>query len=403
VAASFANSPFDLDWALRAISLGWFPPERVTPIALVDLDVDTQRRWGNPAQTPRDDLARMIETVSAAGAAAVVVDIDLSWSGDAPGQAELASYLGQYRRPVPLIFPKRLDSGPDGSLDVVGGPLDAVVAANSRLYWAHANFESDSDGSIRQWAPWLATCESGRAVWLPAVAVQVAMTMNPAPAGSARPSGRPAPPGDCRGGDGEARQRLIIGERLLGPAASSMATNVPRVAGGSLLDPQVARDDQALFQGRVVLIGTSAPSSGDLWLTPSGSLPGVELLANSIRYFPVRAHVNPSQAFAARMAAVALAGLLVVLASLGWRFGVVFILSAIACLASLYVAIAQFAFYGVIEIIEDAIVLTIVVMLVRMTVELFAEVYRAVRSPDHQSFGRRIWRGLKTILMENAE
>jgi hypothetical protein len=48
-----------------------------------------------------------------------------------------------------------------------------------------------------------------------------------------------------------------------------------------------SRDDLGLFGGRVVLIGATHSGAGDFWLTPSGVLPGVEMLANIVRYTPL--------------------------------------------------------------------------------------------------------------------
>jgi CHASE2 domain-containing sensor protein len=54
----------------------------------------------------------------------------------------------------------------------------------------------------------------------------------------------------------------------------------------------------------VVVIGATHPGSGDFWLTPSGVRPGVEMVANSIRYAPVQ---GGNQSLAQRLGYRALA------------------------------------------------------------------------------------------------
>ncbi len=52
--------PFDLDWALRTVSLGWYDPDDTLPVTVVDIDEATYRGWQSPAITPRGELARLI-------------------------------------------------------------------------------------------------------------------------------------------------------------------------------------------------------------------------------------------------------------------------------------------------------------------------------------------------------
>ena len=80
-AGLLGESPFELDQALRTVTLGWFATDRARPLTLVDIDTDTYAGWRQPLMTPRADLVRMLETVTAARPEAVIVDIDLS--GDA--------------------------------------------------------------------------------------------------------------------------------------------------------------------------------------------------------------------------------------------------------------------------------------------------------------------------------
>jgi CHASE2 domain-containing sensor protein len=52
--------------------------DRARPFAFIDIDNETYREWGEPLVTPRDKLAELIDFAAEAGAASVIVDIDLS-------------------------------------------------------------------------------------------------------------------------------------------------------------------------------------------------------------------------------------------------------------------------------------------------------------------------------------
>jgi CHASE2 domain-containing sensor protein len=102
-------------------------------------------------------------------------------------------------------------------------------------------------------------------------------------------------------------QRLLVGPGFDAHAAPTADARV--VSAALLLDPEIARDDAALFHRRVVVIGATHPGSGDFWLTPSGVRPGVEMVANSIRYAPVqRSHQSLAQRLGYRALALFLFG-----------------------------------------------------------------------------------------------
>ena len=82
---------FNFDFALRARSLGWFEPRNPVPIAIINIDKGTNRRWGTPAVMPRAQLEQSLRTVAAAQPLAVVIDIDLSWGERRPGRTQGSS------------------------------------------------------------------------------------------------------------------------------------------------------------------------------------------------------------------------------------------------------------------------------------------------------------------------
>ncbi len=296
-----AEKPFEFDWALRTLSLGWFDSsQRVLPIAVVDIDEATWKGWGSPPMTPHADIARMLAVVTSADPAAVVVDIDLAYGADARAD-RLGQFLQSYDGEAPLIFPRRVEPGERGERRLAATPFDTVFAANPRLHWAHAGF-AGADGVVREWDPWLVVCGAHGPQPMPAVATQVALTLpagwhglplTQAPTAAGRCEDEPAP--------GES---LLIGPRLTGPKHAPLMEEAKLIAASALLDPAIERDDAGLFADRIVFIGATHSGTGDVWVTPSGLLPGVELLANTVRFLPLQSTTGRHAELAYRAATI---------------------------------------------------------------------------------------------------
>ncbi len=365
VADFFADSPITFDLSLRALSLGWFDPDRTIPVTIVDIDEETNRDWGSPPITPRDQITRMLEIVVSAHPAAVVVDIDLSWGDEANGGADaglrvLHDFLQRYAGPAPLIFPKRIEPARDGTHRMAASPVDEVFETNSRLAWAHASFETGSGGAVRNWHDWLGVCTKSGPAWLPSVATTLAAMMSPLPKGLERPSPPPQAHSCKSDADpGGRSQRLLIGPRVTGDRRSGSRADAQAISASLLLDPQIARDDAGLFGGRVVLIGATHASSGDFWLTPSGVLPGVELLANTVRFATLQAHAKARAGQVAYRCAALLLFALFVLAEWHMRGLVALFVSTLCMLLLVVVALGFFADFGVFDSVETAILLFI--------------------------------------------
>ncbi|HEX9773485.1 MAG TPA: CHASE2 domain-containing protein [Steroidobacteraceae bacterium] len=390
------QAPFDLDWALRTVSLGWYQPDDTIPVTIVDIDEATHRGWRSPAITPRGELARLLSVVTAVAPSAVVVDIDLSGTeadADRAGQRQLRDVLEGYRGTAPLIFPKRIEPGTDGTRNMSASPFDPVFARNARLHWAHASFATDSGGAVRWWTKWLAVCTESQALWLPAIPVRVADTLAGMQPGLA-PQVEPAAAADCAARDNTAGQRLLIGPRLTGLARPPMARDARTVPASLVLDPEIARDDAGLFGGRVVLIGATHTGGGDFWLTPSGVLPGVEMLANIVRYTPL----EPGTGIGAEIAYRALGLLLfAVFVVFGWylRGLVAFFLGIAAALLIVAVAIGGWDYFRVFEALEAAIVLTVLYMFVQAVLDLIEDFRRQWK--DFAPGKRRFWQTLCAV------
>ena len=282
-----ANSPFNLDLALRTLSAGWFEPRDVIPVTLVEIDDATNRQWGSPAVTPRKPLVDLLQTIARAQPLAIIVDIDLAWGGVDPDLPALRNYLAAYQGPAPLIFPKRIEPAPGGNRSVAASPLDDVFAGNARLAWAHASFESDGGGVVRQWTDWVEVCTTEGTTLLASIPARLSLLLDPLPRGLRRASSPPLQD-SCRRENDPPGQLLLIGPRLTGPARLGLTADAASISAATVLDQDMDRDDAWFFGNRVVLVGATHPASGDFWLTPSGVLPGVELLAHTVRLAPLR-------------------------------------------------------------------------------------------------------------------
>jgi CHASE2 domain-containing sensor protein len=407
-ASFFVESPIDLDHSLRALSLGWFASDRTIPITIVDIDESTNRAWNSQAITPRDDLARMLEVVTAAGPIAVVADIDLSW-GDQPdaavndGQRVLLEFLQQYRGRAPLIFPKRIEPSPDGTSRKAASPFDEVFEKNSRLSWAHASFETDAGGAVRNWHEWLQVCTTSGAEWLPSVPVRLAAVVETLPRGLDRPVAMATHESTCAPASGDSARkpkRLFIGPRLTG-GGRAPAADAQSISASLLLTPEISRNDARLFGGRVVFIGATHASAGDFWLTPSGVLPGVELLANTVRFAPLQVEMHGRTAQLAYRAAALL--LFVIFACSQWwlRGLLALVVSSICALVLVAFAIDRYEAFGVFESVEAAIIMMILYKAAEFLLEYFDEVKSAcARSPTSW----RDWRNtLRALLVREHD
>ncbi len=400
--------PFNLDWALRTVALGWYRPARTLPVTVVEIDEATYQGWRTPAITPRGDLARLIGVVTAAHPAAVIVDIDLSGvQGEACAEddRQLTAFLKQYRGTAPLIFPKRIASDESGARRMAPSTYDPILG-EPHLQWAHATFRTDDDGIVRNWLPWLAICAEETPRWLPSVAVQASATLADR-AGSSAGLLEPATPADCRAQDDGVERRLLIGPRLTGPSKRPLSRDARAVSASQILDPAVARDDAGLFGGRVVLIGATHSGSGDVWMTPGGAIPGVELLANAVHYAPLATGEGRGGEIAFRALVLVffvgyvalglcLSGLMAFLIGLVYTFLVV------------AVAIRGFGFFRVFESLESAIVLTVLFLGMRALFDFFESFGRqwhtAAASSSRCRYFPRAQRFLRTLwLVSRAE
>jgi hypothetical protein len=225
-----AFKQFGLDWQIATLAGVHSGPN----VALIDIDEPSELSFGDrgmppPFFTPRDKLARLIAAAVNAGAAAVVVDIDLSEPRGDPlaeayrettgrsargvpvetmerslrslagktasldavqrffyGDWELSEFLRAYAsgcagKPfppapgscVPVILPRTVGESTAESRVALPSFLDGAIGANSRsVFWGSVTFDHDPDFVVRRWRLWEPACTpSGASGVLPASAL----------------------------------------------------------------------------------------------------------------------------------------------------------------------------------------------------------------------------------------
>ena len=402
---TFGLAHIDLDNSLRVAAMGRFNSADEVPVTIVDIDEATQAAWHHPLATPRVDLLRMIRVVEAAKPAAIVVDIDVSWGGQ-PGNTDsvgrvFRTFLERYGGSAPLIFPKRLSLGADGFRHPVANSLDDLFRSNSKLAWAHAEFVTGSGGSVRTWDEWVPVCLTDGPAWLPSVEMAVALHTNP-PLNTLPPVSPPPLPATCASAK-PVTDRLILGPRITGPERGRTGGRAQAVSAAMLLDPAIARDDSSLFTNRVVLIGATHADGGDQWLTPSGVIPGVELVASTILYAPLK----PASGFLAestrRLVGVLL--FLVFIATVWFLKGAARPIALILIgLMTTFVAL-KLGWFGFLDALEKALLLTIVYEAVRLLIDSgvdFRDGWRDYAVAEHPA-KTRLGHAVKKCCWRDAE
>src|SRR5207248_3092773 len=236
-------------------------------------------------------LKDVLQVISNAQPAAIVVDIDLSDDPTGPPvdpafDNGLQKFIARYRAKAPLVFIKRTQVGIDGRMTMMPSRYDHLFAGNPSTSWAHAHFVSDSDGMTRRWVESIAVCGDGGPTPLPAAAIRVLANAQWTDARFERPT-IDGLRRECTLECGFSAPRALIRSQASGWRGSvSPASRIGRLPAWALTDPDHARDDERLFRGRVAVIGNTHRAATDRWRTPEGIQPGVELLADTIRFAP---------------------------------------------------------------------------------------------------------------------
>ncbi len=341
--------PFDdaaLDWAMRMYR-GTAPPAGARPIAFIDIDEASWRNWGEPLITPRDRLAALVRHAADGGAAAIVLDMDLSrpgGAGDAALATALAAWLPDATGAAPALPPLILartfrlppPDGPHSLPEERATPFDDLAARAPGVHWGAPLFQQDADGQVRRWNLWTATCGTD-GVPLVRASIQLLLAglldgdatqraaltralegVVPADCGQADAGSAPGRAAEHREGHGEeaadghhpaaaGKTRLGAREVHLRPQATAerVVYQIPWHLAEGESRPTVEHDGRAVpvlavrpaaavagatdpasaawLKGHVAIIGASFQEARDSYMTPIGRMPGALIVANAVQ------------------------------------------------------------------------------------------------------------------------
>lgn len=374
-----AVASINADGLRRAISLDDAADREGVPVAIIDIDERTWKEWGEFPETPRDRLAAILAAIDhlpdGDRPRAIVLDIDLGGPVDRdmaidPLHAWMAGRTGDV---PPLLLPKRLEVDGDGRLLAVASPYDALMRGRRDLAWVDASLDTDDDGIVRVFPLWREVCTVDGDMVLPSVAARLSQLLA-GDAGTALPRvGLPAAASGCAQTAVAESPRIMLrgaGGRI-GIAGHGVVMTTPRllsVPARLVADPQAARDDAALFAGKVVFIGASHDAARDAHPTLHGYLPGVEILAQQVHLAPLTQLAGVHYGLGFRLVVLALLGLLVVAELLLRRFRLLVLL--LVLLAAAWACVHWLGYYAIFDASVAAAALLVSVLALRGLLQL---------------------------------
>lgn len=293
-------------------------PADVAIVAIDDASIAAIGRW----PWPRAVHATLLERLAGARPKALLLDVVLSEADREPRNDELLA--AALASAAPVVLPVAWQPASNGQLRAL--EPHGLLRGAARLGTAEASV--DPDGVMRHGylragpaganQPYphlaLALLEAGGEKLAPALALQQAPPAGPEAAGAWQRDGR-----------------MLI--RYIGPPGS-----FERLSYVDVLSGRIAADR---LRGRYLLVGMTAQGLGDTLATPvnagAQAMPGVEVLANILHTMRSgSAPTEPSPLSLATASALAVAGLLFALGTVGQRFALPLALGAVpaALLAS---------------------------------------------------------------------
>ena len=325
-----------LDQWMRSAMFAVVRPTGKERVTYVDIDDELYRdTWGMPSVTPRHALVDILAPLATAGAAVIVVDIDLAWGDEEP---HMRAFLEDYSGPAPLVFVRHIEET-GGDIREIDSPYDDIFISNAEfLRWAHAYFLNDADGALREWLPWIGLCENNRMKYLPSVASLIAKAKQPTLASE-----------KCTGIESLPAHPIIYTETfadadVLFASHDSAALKLPAkfILDGTRIDYA------ALIADRVAIVGGSHTAGQDIRLTPVGLLPGAVVQANTVLHAQSQLASALVPEWLDRIAVAALFALLCLVA---------FPVSAIPVLLVAWTAVSVFSHFGIFAQIQNAVLL----------------------------------------------
>lgn len=394
------SAPLSVDSFLVAGSavLGLVQPTQDVPLTLIEIDEALYAQWGRPCVTPRDQLARLIGLVAAQGPTAIVVDVNLDCAAatgcTAGGECDLNAFFAAYRGP-PLILVRGMymETSPNSEPEVRASrtAYEDAIASNPSILWAHTMYLTDADGTVRRWRDaWEACTDAGTETVL-AVPLQLSVSLS----GGGSLTQAPPRSGQCSFAAQTSPQHLVIlGEPIIGQ--TQLNTRGPRVLPARhLLDAEREMERGGYFsvEGRVAIIGATHAASGDIWRTPIGLMPGMELIAHTLRFAPVqieRQLENPAARDYSKPITLVAFWLLAVFA-FALRPSLVVILAGVLSFVAIFVATGMFGRFDVFE----SLALSLWIFVEFAVALAFWDLFREIGA-------YRKWRSLRVLLSKRV-
>ncbi len=262
-------------------------------ISFIDMGGVYQKR-GIPLLTPRDELAKVIETLSKGGAKVIVLDILLEERDCCHPEHDrqlrnVFQELIKKKVPTKVIFPIRI--GKDG--EKKRNLFEDLISAHPNFYSGIPYLSATvSDRVTRYWVPYEKVLEKGKE----------AILWNASFLAAALAHGKE--------NEIKTMDQKVRGEKL--PTAHFMKLNgtreieissdrediyrnrirfflipkdiFPKYPGGNLFELVNEVDDvnDVPFKDKIVIIGNTHPEAGDIHLTPIGHMPGMYIIGNAI-------------------------------------------------------------------------------------------------------------------------
>lgn len=317
-----------LDWMIRMYRGVPRPAKTdVHPLVFLDIDERSYRHWGEPLSIPRAKLLSLIRFAVEGGAAAVIVDVELSrpaGDGDDALKSYLSSFANAHPNPPEILLARglRLANGEDNSLpEQRPSFLDEAVKANPYVHWAAPLYNMDEDAIVRRWRMWEATCtrgaapDKGKVSVLPSFQLLAAVLLKKnAKSVDLSQSLQQLAPRHCQSRldeHGPLPEQIKIGDVQFhteeGTLESRILYSIPWHLKRGENYPTIDRNGERNYplfsvkpavvvtenlhspppdlSGHIVLIGSSYADSRDTYVTPLGAMPGTMIIANSVLSF----------------------------------------------------------------------------------------------------------------------
>lgn len=355
-------------------------PESALPVTFLDVDDSTRTAWGATGVTPHAALAALVQQAADNGAAAILVDFDLTQETD----EHLAALLRNYPVEAPdLMLVRNIrfargtasDENPLQAAAAKTTAYDGEVTGKTNIHWVTTLNDIGKDRAVRRIKLWQTVCDGASGIAYPSAALVTAALPNhkadlatflgnrvAAECGVTTVAAAGWPP--VR--DAVAQLPFVFADTKETTSLFRIRVNgrdtvaLRRISAGMLVShanglAQAAGEiDRDPFEARAVILGASYADNDDVYETPFGSMPGALVLANSVIQARNIVETEPASPWLKNVLAMLL---FLALAFIARTFNgaVAVLFLGIVALAALFVISRAFGFASGIDVITVAV------------------------------------------------